>query len=99
MAKLVRQCAVLVAIYSIALQSVLLGFLHASHVSFDPVATICTSDGSGRQHAPSQRPDAAPDSCCFLCRGASPLIVPQGATLSLSSLFDLQWTPFARAVI
>ena len=49
---LIRQSAALVAIYSIALQSLLSGFVLAAHIRFDSFAVICTTRASSG-HEPS----------------------------------------------
>jgi hypothetical protein len=49
---LIRRFAALVAIYSIALQALLSGFVIAAHVRFDSFAVICTTSASSG-HEPS----------------------------------------------
>ncbi len=52
MARLLAKSVALIAIYSIALQALLLGYRHAAHVCFDPVAVICAGDGSNEHDRP-----------------------------------------------
>jgi hypothetical protein len=94
MARLVRKIAALIAIYAIALQSLLLSHVRAAHVDVDPLAVICKSNSSGGPQGPL--PPRAGDwhSCCLACDGASPVAVPEGATFSFALPGDLappQW--------
>jgi len=52
MAWLLRKSATLIAVYSIALQALIWGFVPAGHFGLDPFAIICTTDGSG-DHQPA----------------------------------------------
>jgi hypothetical protein len=54
MAWLLRKSATLIAVYSIALQALLVGFVSAGHFGLDPFAIICTGDDSG-DHQPALR--------------------------------------------
>jgi hypothetical protein len=55
MARLFRKSATLIAVYSIALQAMFLGFVPAGNFGFDPFAIICTAGGSeDHQPAPAQ---------------------------------------------
>src|SRR5262249_25068720 len=70
---LIRKSATLIAVYAIALQALIAGFVVAGHSGFDPFAIICTADGSGdHQPAPTQhRSDC--DACLAACSGSPPL--------------------------
>jgi hypothetical protein len=81
MARLLRKSATLIAVYAIALQALLWGFAPAAHFGLDPLAIICTGDGSGdHQPAPAQhRGDC--DACLAACSGP-PALVPADAAFS-----------------
>jgi len=81
MARLLRKSATLIAIYAIALQALLWGFAPAGHFELDPLAVICTGDGSGdHQPAPGQhRSDC--DACLAACSG-SPALLPADAAFA-----------------
>src|SRR5947207_986995 len=71
---LVRKFAALIAVYSIALQSLLLAFNAASQSSLDPLAIVCSGDESG-SHSPSlprHRTDC--DACLVACSNAAALV-------------------------
>ena len=79
MARLIRKSAALIAVYSIALQAVFWGFVPVGHLAFDPLAIICTADGSGaHQPTPAQhRSDC--DACLVACSSA-PALIPESMT-------------------
>jgi hypothetical protein len=81
MTRLIRKSATLIAVYAIALQALLAGFVAAAHAGFDPLAIICTADGSGdHQPAPTQhRSDC--DVCLAAC-SSSPALVPVNVAFS-----------------
>jgi hypothetical protein len=81
MRRLIRKSATLIAVYAIALQALLAGFVAAAHSGFDPFTIICTADGSGdHQPAPTQhRGDC--DACLAACSG-SPALVPANVAFS-----------------
>jgi hypothetical protein len=87
MAWLLRKPATLIAVYSIALQAMLWGFVPAGHFSLDPFAIVCTTDGLGEhQPAPAQhRGDC--DACLAACSG-SPALVPTITAFSLLRFSD-----------
>jgi hypothetical protein len=76
MAWLLRKSAALLAVYSIALQALLWGFLPADHFGVDPFAVICSADGPGGQKPslPHHRSDC--DACLPACSGAPALVPP-----------------------
>jgi hypothetical protein len=81
MMRLLRKSATLIAVYSIALQALISGFVPAGHFGFDPLAIICTADNSGdHQPRPAQhRSDC--DACLAAC-SSSPALVPASAAFS-----------------
>jgi len=82
MAFLIRKSATLIAIYSIALQALIWGFVPASHFAFDPLAVICRADSSG-DHQPTPAQDRSDcDACLAACSG-SPALVPASAVFLL----------------
>src|SRR5215472_14417523 len=81
MASLLRKSATLIAVYAIALQALIWGFVPAGHFGFDPFAIICTADGSGdHQPAPAQHRSAC-DACLAAC-SSSPALVPANVAFS-----------------
>ena len=84
---LFRKSATLIAIYLIALQALIWGFVPAGHFGFDPFAIICTADSSGdRQPTPVQhRSDC--DACLAAC-SSSPALAPAIAAFSLFFFSD-----------
>jgi hypothetical protein len=88
MLQLLRKGVALIAIYSIALQSLLLSYAHVAHVGVDPFAVICASDSSGNHHGPLPQHGSDYDSCCLAC-GGSPVVVPEGAAFPLLWFVDL----------
>ena len=87
MVRLLRNCAALIVVYSIALQALLLGFVPAGHFGFDPFAIICSAESSeGHNPAvPQQRSDC--DVCLAACSNA-PVLVPASVMLSLVLFSD-----------
>jgi hypothetical protein len=79
MAWLIRKCATLIAVYSIALQALILGFVLADHSG--PFAIICTADSSGDHQPTPTRHRSDCDACLAAC-GSSPALVP--ATVAFS---------------
>ena len=75
MTSLLRTCAALIAIYGIALQALLSGYLTAAHPSFDPLGVICASGDSGHQ-APVLPQHHSECVACLAAHGASPAVVP-----------------------
>src|SRR5262245_30740731 len=77
----IRNSAPLTAVYAIALQALIAGFVVAGHSGFDPLAIICTADGLGdHQPAPTQhRSDC--DACLAAC-SSSPALVPVNVAFS-----------------
>jgi hypothetical protein len=85
MARLLRKSATLIAIYAIALQAMLWGFVPAGHFGVDPFAIICIADGSGdHQPAPAEQRSGC-DACLAACSSA-PALVPS-STASLLIVF------------
>jgi hypothetical protein len=74
MARLFRKSVTLIAIYSIALQAMLLGFVPAAPFGSDSFAIICTADGSGdHQQTPPQHRSGC-DACLAACSGSPALV-------------------------
>jgi hypothetical protein len=87
MAWLLRKLAALIAVYSIALQALLWGFLPANHFAYDPFAIICSADSSeGQQHSPPQHRSGC-DACLPAC-GSSPALVPASVAFSPLQFVD-----------
>jgi hypothetical protein len=96
MAWLLRKSAALIAVYSIALQALLWGFLPANHFGFDPFAIICSADSSeGQQHSPPQHRSGC-DACLPAC-GSSPAVVPPSVALSPLQFVDRPQHPLLLA--
>jgi hypothetical protein len=81
MTRLIRKSATLIAVYAIALQALIAGFVVAGHSGFDPFTIICTADGSGdHQPAPTQHRNDC-DACLAACSN-SPALVPADVAFS-----------------
>ena len=83
MAWLIRKSATLIAVYSIALQALISGFVLAGHSGFDPFAIICTADGSGDPQ-PTPTPHRSDCDACLAACSSSPALVP--ATVAFSPI-------------
>ena len=87
MAWLLRKSATLLAVYSIALQAMLWGFVPSGYFGLEPFAIICTADGSGdHQPMPAQHGSGC-DACLAAC-SSSPGLVPAAAAFSLFFLSE-----------
>ena|SRR5262245_38588678 len=87
MAWLLRKSATLIAIYGIALQAMLWGFVPAGHFGVDPFAIICIADGSGdHQPAPAEQRSGC-DACLAACSSA-PALVPSSTAFLLIVFAD-----------
>jgi len=84
MPSLMRKFAALVAIYSIALQSILLAFVTTTQPGLDPFAIICSGDESGSHSPllPQHRTDC--DACLMACSNA-PALIPSSLSFSAVS--------------
>ena len=82
MAWLIRKSAALIAVYSIALQVLISGFVLAGHSGFDPYAIICTADGSGDHQPTPTRHRSDCDACLAAC-SSSPALIPASTTFSI----------------
>jgi hypothetical protein len=82
MAWLLRKSATLIAVYSIALQALIWGFVPVGHFGLDPFAIICTTDGSG-DHQPAPAQDRGDCGACLAACGSSPALVPASASFSV----------------
>jgi hypothetical protein len=89
MARPLAKSVALIAIYAIALQALLLGYLHAAQAGFDPVAVICASDGSNEHDRPSAPHGRDCDPCALACKGMSAAVVPPDAKFSVAPLGHL----------
>jgi hypothetical protein len=90
MARLLARSVALIAIYSIALQALLLGYLYAAHLGFNPVAVICTGgDGSSKHGRPLSPDGGTCDPCSLACNGLSGGIVSPDAKLFVVRLDHL----------
>ena len=78
---LIGKSAALVAAYGIALQALLSGFAAAAHVGFDPLAVICTADGSG-EHSPSTPQHGNDCDVCLAACSGSPALAPASFAFS-----------------
>jgi hypothetical protein len=87
MAYLIRKLAVLIAVYSIALQALVWGFVPPGHFGFDPFAIICTADSSGG-HDPSLPQHGSDCDACLAACSSSPALVPASAAFSLLFFSD-----------
>jgi hypothetical protein len=78
---LIRKSAALIAIYAIALQALMSGFVLAGHSGFDPFAIICAADSSAdHQPMPTQHRSGC-DACLAAC-SSSPALVPANVAFS-----------------
>src|SRR5437870_5066958 len=84
MAWLLRRSATLIAVYSIALQALISGFVPPSHFGFDPFAIICTADSSG-DHQPTPAQHRSDCDACLAACSSSLALVP--VSVASSSLF------------
>jgi hypothetical protein len=78
---LIRKSAALIAVYAIALQALLAGFVAAGHSGFDPFAIICTADSSG-DHQPAPAQHRSDCSACLAACSSSPALVPANVVFS-----------------
>jgi hypothetical protein len=99
MACLIRKSAALIAVYSIALQALIWGFVPAGHFGFDPFAIICTTDSSGGPEPSLPRHGGDCDACLAAC-SSSPALVPASQPFSLVLFSDRskQLTPLVEAL-
>jgi hypothetical protein len=86
MARLLARSVALIAIYAIALQALLLGYLQAAHVGLDPVAVICAGDSSDRHDRPLSPHNGDCDRCLLGCHAISPALIPPGSDFFLARL-------------
>jgi hypothetical protein len=82
MAWLLRKSATLIAVYSIALQAMVWGFVPVGHFGSDPFAIICTADSSG-DHQPTPTQHRSDCDACLAACSSSPALVPASAAFSL----------------
>jgi hypothetical protein len=87
MAWLLRKSATLIAVYSIALQALISGFVPVGHFGFDPFAIICTADSSG-DHQPTPAQHRSDCDACLAACSSSPALVPAIAAFSLFFFSD-----------
>src|SRR5262245_21314905 len=78
---LIRKSATLIAVYAIALQALIAGFVVAGHSGFAPFAIICTADGSGDHQPPPTQHRSDCDACLAACN-SSPALVPANVAFS-----------------
>jgi hypothetical protein len=78
---LLRKSAALIAVYSIALQALLLGFAAPAHFGFDPFEIICSADGSGG-HNPSLPQRRSDCDACLPAFNSPPAVIPSGVLFS-----------------
>jgi hypothetical protein len=81
MAWLIQKSATLIAVYAIALQALISGFVLAGHSGFDPFAIICTADSSGDHQPTPTRHRSDCDACLAAC-SSSPALVPANVAFS-----------------
>src|SRR5262249_10013493 len=89
MAWLLRKSATLIAVYSIALQALIWGFVPAGHFGLDPFAIICTTGGSG-DHQPAPGEDRGGCGGCLPACGSS---AARGPGHPSFSVFFLSYPP------
>jgi len=75
----IRTAAALIAAYSIALQSMLSGFVFVARVGFDPTAVTCAATSSNNDSAPPQHRGHCSADCLAACNGAPPVLIPSAA--------------------
>ena len=98
MAGLLARSVALIAIYSIALQTLLLGYLHASRLGFDSVAVICTGGGGANNHDQPLSPHGGTcDPCALACNGFCAGTVSADANFSAATPDHLVDPPSAWA--
>ena len=96
MARLLAKIVAGIAIYSIALQALLLGYLHATHLGLDPVVVICRGDDAFSKHdRPSSPHGGTCDPCALACNETCAGIVPPDAKFSITPSDRLVGTPTA----
>ena len=96
MARLLAKIVAGIAIYSIALQTLLLGYLHARNLGVDPVVVICRGDdGSSKHDRPSSPHGGTCDPCALACNGICAGIVPPDAKFSIALADRLVGRPTA----
>jgi hypothetical protein len=84
MTLLIRKFAALVAVYSIALQSLLLAFATASQQGLDPFTIICSEDQAG-SHSPSLPQDRTDCDACLVACNNAPALTPSSLSFSAVS--------------
>ena len=89
MTRLLRKSAALIAVYSIALQALLLGFAAPGHFGFDPFEIICSADGSGG-HDPSLPQHRSDCDACLPAFNSPSAVVPPGVLFSPAIFSDLR---------
>jgi hypothetical protein len=78
---LIRKSATLIAVYAIALQALISGFVAADHSGFDPFAIICTANSSGDHQPTPTRHRSGCDACLAAC-SSSPALVAANVAFS-----------------
>jgi hypothetical protein len=81
MARLTRKSAALIAVYAIALQTLVSSFVPAGHFGFDPFAVICTADSSA-DHQPAPAEHRSDCNACLAACSSSPPLVPATAAFA-----------------